>query len=112
MTLEHQSLASGRWQHFSLMEQLANVGSEVERTISWNAKGNPDYSSKAFSRALELLELTLDTNLTAAQLRELTRAQELLIDHFAGTNEFQTTPALWQSYFRAFTYAAQLQRGR
>lgn len=112
MTPEHVTLAAGRWQTFSLMEQLANVGSEVERTISWNAKGNPDYSTKAFTRALELLQLTLDTELTAARLRELTRTQELLVDHFIGKNEFQTTTALWRSYFGAFTYAAQLQRGR
>jgi len=29
----HKQLASGRWFKLSLVEQLANVGSDVERTI-------------------------------------------------------------------------------
>jgi hypothetical protein len=31
----HPSLAAGRWRTFSLMEQLAHVGSEVERALNW-----------------------------------------------------------------------------
>ncbi|MFH0887052.1 MAG: hypothetical protein V1843_02670 [bacterium] len=59
MSHQHRELASGRWQSLSLMEQLANVGSEVERTISWRKKNNADYSRMAFDRALELLDLTI-----------------------------------------------------
>lgn len=109
---EHQTLSQGRWNEFGLMEQLANVGSEVERALSWKAKGNVEYSDKAVARALELLELTLSSNLTAPQLREVTRTRELLGDYFVGENQFQNTPALWHTYFGAFTYAAQLERGR
>ena len=59
MSYQHKELAAGRWTAFSLMEQMANVGSEVERAISWKDKGNPDYSRQAFYRALELMELTI-----------------------------------------------------
>jgi hypothetical protein len=31
----HKELAAGRWLEFSFMEQMANIGSEVERAIKW-----------------------------------------------------------------------------
>jgi hypothetical protein len=34
MSYQHQSLASGRWRSLSLIEQLANIGSEVKATPS------------------------------------------------------------------------------
>jgi hypothetical protein len=36
----HKELAAGRWFQFSLMEQLANVGTDIERTIQWRKAGN------------------------------------------------------------------------
>ena len=45
-----------RWHQFSLAEQLANVGTDVERAIRWKEKNNPDFSQKAFERSLELLD--------------------------------------------------------
>lgn len=55
----HKDLASGRWFELSLVEQLANVGSDIERTIQWKKKEDLEYSKKAFERALELLDLTI-----------------------------------------------------
>jgi hypothetical protein len=34
----HKQLTAGRWQRLSLMEQLANVGSEVGRAARWYGK--------------------------------------------------------------------------
>jgi len=59
MGAQHRDLAGGRWRELSLVEQLANVGSEVECALSWAAKDNEDYSRKALERALELLSLTI-----------------------------------------------------
>ena len=39
---------------------MANVGSEVERALNWQAKGNKEYSRLAFERALELLDFTTE----------------------------------------------------
>lgn len=74
---QHKALAAGRWQQFSLAEQMAHVGSEVER-----AKGYP-------------------------RLRELARVREALVDDFFGTNEYRSTDALWRRYFGAFTWLAR-----
>ena len=41
------------------LEQLANVGCDIERTIQWKKKGDIDYSAKSFERAMELLDLTI-----------------------------------------------------
>ena len=53
MNYQHQQLAEGRWNKLSFLEQMANVGSEVERTLRWKEKGNSRYSQLAFFRALE-----------------------------------------------------------
>jgi len=52
MTFQHQQLAGGRWFKLSFFEQMANIGSEIERTISWKNKENLDYSRQAFSGRL------------------------------------------------------------
>ena len=115
MSTSHPDLAEGRWQTLSLVEQLANVGSEIERALNWSRKGRSDYSDKAFARGLELLGLTIvdPGNLgRPGHLRELTRLREVLLDYFLGSNEFGSTEASWRSYFGAFGMAAALQRER
>ena len=66
MSYQHKDLAAGRWGQLSFIEQMANIGSEVERALNWRIKKNTDYAQKAFERALELIDLTLDkdTNLS------------------------------------------------
>ena len=54
----HGTLAAGRWQTMSLMEQLGNVGSEVERAIRSHSAGNTARFDHALDRALELFDLT------------------------------------------------------
>ncbi len=108
----HKDLASGKWFELSFMEQLANVGSDVERTIQWKKKGNLEYSNQAFERVLELLDFTIADPKNKGRLREVVRAREALVDHFMFDNEYNTTDESWQKYFYQFGYAAALQRGR
>src|SRR2546427_6599301 len=54
----HVGLAAGRWAALSLVEQLANVGAEVDRAVAaWEAQ-RPDRFDRALARALELFDLT------------------------------------------------------
>jgi hypothetical protein len=109
----HKDLEPSRWFKFSLFEQLANVGTDIERTIYWRKQGNSDYSIKAFERALELLDLTIaDPKNKGGSLKEIVRVREALVDHFVYDNEYATTDELWQQYFFDFNYAAALQRGK
>ena len=36
----HQKMASGRWQKFTIFEQMANIGSEVGRALNWKEKNS------------------------------------------------------------------------
>ena len=61
---------------------MAHVGSEVERALNWKAKNNLERSAKAFDRALELLDLTLDCPRNRPRLKEIARAREVCVDFF------------------------------
>ena len=107
MSYQHKELSGGRWNKLSFLEQMANIGSEVERALNWKSKNNLSYCQKASGRALELLDLSLDTVKTFPRLKELARLREAIVDYFFGENQFASTPALWKGYFSHFTYAAR-----
>ena len=110
MTFQHRELAAGRWYDLSFFEQMANVGAEIGRTVTWKEKGRPDYSYRAFERALELLDLTISDRKNRSRLRELARVREALADHFAFDNSFQSSDQSWQRYFQPFQFAARANR--
>ncbi len=92
----------------SFFEQMANIGSEVERAINWRKKGNSEYSKFACERALELLDLTIDDLKNQKRLRELLRLREVLVDYFYSSNSFSSSDILWKNYFFPFNRAARL----
>lgn len=110
MSYQHKELAAGRWRQLSFLEQMANIGGEVERALNWREKQNPDYSQKAFERVLELIDLTLDSAAGMPRLKELTRVREAIVDFFAGSNQFRSNGTSWRKYFLPFTYAARRNR--
>ena len=107
MNYQHQNLAQGRWKQLTFLEQMANIGSEVERTLDWRVKNNEAYSQKAFERALELMDLTLDSVKGLARLKEVARIREVWADYFFGENQYGSTEASWRKYFFHFTFAAR-----
>lgn len=110
MTFQHKTLAQGRWREFPLPEQLANIGSEIFRTIKWHHQGNADYSKMAFERALELFDLTLQDPKNRGRLKEVARGRELAVDYFFGCNVYQSSDEFWQKYFMAFNTLARQGR--
>ena len=110
MTTHHKGLTIERWSGMPFVEQMGNVGSEVERTISWRAKKNEHYSQMAFERALELLDLTRKDPKNASKLKELGRVRECLVDYFMYFNEYGSTEESWKKYFYNFAYAARKNR--
>ena len=107
MTYQHKELAQGRWRQLPLVEQMANIGSEVERALNWRAKNNAAYCRQAAERALELMDLTLDSVKGLAKLKEVARVREVLVDYFFGENEYGFTEAALRKYFFNFTYASR-----
>lgn len=105
-------LASGRWIEFSLVEQLAHVGADVDCAISWRDKNNKLYSEHAVERALELMYFTIADPKNKKHLRALVYLRSILADYFLGINEFNFTDEFWHNYFYDFNYAATIARGR
>jgi hypothetical protein len=103
----HKNLAAGRWGTFSLMTQLANIGSEVSRAIAWHRKSVLPTRDKAIDRALELFDLTIADARWKNRLKEITRARETVCDLFYGDNIYQTSFASLERYFLQFGIAAR-----
>lgn len=110
MSHQHKELAEGRWNTLSFSEQMANIGSEIERTISWKKKGRSEISARAFERALELIDLTVADPKNRKRLRELLRVREAVADHFYFDNYYRSTPESWQRYFGSFLIAVRGKR--
>ena len=109
---QHHDAARGRWWNLSLAEQFGNVGSEISRAIRWSTK-NPETAQAALYRGLELFDLMLDDPQhrgSAARLREIARAREVVVDYLAGANEYGSTGPSLQKYFDQFALAARLAR--
>jgi len=107
MTYQHKELAEGRWKDMSFCEQMANIGSEVERALNWRGKNNQEYSQKALFRALELLELTIDCVPKETYLKELTRTREVILDYFMGDNNYKMDVPLLKKFFYYFGVSAR-----
>lgn len=105
----HEQLASGRWQRLSLMEQLANVGSEVGRAARWYGK-DQQRCEQPFISTLELLDLTIADDRWKGRRKELTRARELLCDAMQGGTEYGSDLAALDRYFFHFAVAARAGR--
>ena len=91
-------LDMGRWASLSLMEQMANIGSEVGRTCKWFTKGKPDMAEKAFIRALDLIDLTIKCGRQnqpgrSEMLKELCRLRENFCDAYL-SNDIHTLEQL------------------
>jgi hypothetical protein len=108
--LFHQDLALGRWQTFSLLEQMANIGSEVGRAINAREQGKEDRAIAASYRALELFDLSLNDPKHRHRLKEIARARECFVDFFFGENQYSFTGDWWQRYFLDFAVAARQQK--
>lgn len=106
MSFLHKELASGRWQNFSLAEQLGNIGSEVSRSIRWRGKDEKLFWG-AVERALELFDLTLADPRWRGRLREIARAREVFCDAVFGGKLYKSSLEDLDRYFLQFALAAR-----
>lgn len=97
-----------RWERFTLMEQLANVGSEVERAIRAHESGNRSRFENALSRALSLFDLTAtDGRWNGPRRREVLRAREEFCRLFYDPDVPAWSADGLRRYFLAFALAAR-----
>jgi hypothetical protein len=103
----HRNLTLSHWQKFSLVEQLANIGAEVGRALSWQKKGDKEKGQRAIERGLELFDLTISDQRWQHRLKEIARAREVVCDYFFGDNQYQSSPESLDKYFLSFAMAAR-----
>lgn len=108
----HKELAQGRWFELDLIEQLANIGMDVDRAFRWKNRGNIEYGQLAFERALDLIDLTKADPKNKRRLKEVCRAREFLIDHFMFDNQYNFTEEFWHDYFFQFNYMVAIRNGK
>ncbi|MEK7294547.1 MAG: hypothetical protein AAB049_06170 [Nitrospirota bacterium] len=109
MAVQHEGLAAGNWHRRSLVDQLANVGSEVGRMRRWHGQDLPR-CERAFLRALELLDLTIGDARWRGRRKELSRVRAFLCDAMLGGKEYGSTLDGLDRYFLAFAVAARARR--
>lgn len=105
---QHAELAAGRWRTMTLVEQLANVGSEVDRAMRAHADGRPDRRDRALARALELFDLTAaDERWRGPRRREVLRAREYVCGILFGETAEPGAAEFVRKYFLQFAVAAR-----
>ena len=108
----HAGLAAGRWHALTIVEQLAHVGSEVDRAIRAHAAGKEARRDLAIDRALELFDLTAaDPRWHGSRRREILRAREEFCRLFFDDMMPAGSAASLQKYFLHFAVAARRSRG-
>ena len=97
-----------RWANLSVVEQLAHVGSEVERSIRARESGNATRLENALARALELFDLTAaDERWRGPRRREILRAREEFCRLFYDDSVSPNSVRGLRRYFLAFAVAAR-----
>lgn len=93
------------------MEQLGNVGSEVERALRAHAQGQRDRFEHALDRALELFDLTAnDPRWHGHRRREVLRAREQFCRVFFDDAAEEGLSDYLRKYFLQFAVAARSAR--
>ena len=99
-----------RWQELSLVEQLANIGSEVYRVKMWQGKDEKLFENSVL-RALDLFYLTLSDPKNKERLKEIARVKELFLDTvYNEAKEYKTTLDDLDKYF--YQFALLLSRNK
>lgn len=109
MTVYHHKELKNTWSSYSIFKQMANIGADVGRAMSWKKKGNIKLSQNAFFRALELIDFCVDDKRNSGRLGELLRMREMLVDYVMGDNLYKSSDLLWDSYFLHYAVATRMK---
>jgi len=108
MTDTYKERVARTWFTYTFEEQMGNIGSDVDRIISWRKKENEEYATEAFYRTLDLLDLTKsDKRWHGPKLKELCRLREVLCDSFFGGELYNTPLEYFSKYFFEFALMAR-----
>ena len=97
---QHMEAAAEDWFKRSLIEQLANIGSEVSRCIK--SRGSQNRYWGAVSRALDLFYLTIADPRWKGRRKEILRVRELFCAAALGSDEYKTSLEDLDKYFNYY----------
>ncbi|MDE2874812.1 MAG: hypothetical protein OXU69_07505 [Gemmatimonadota bacterium] len=105
----HKRAAAGAWARLELVEQLGNVGTEVDRTIRAHEAGRTSRFESALERALELFDLTAsDPRWHGHRCQEILRAREEFCRLFFDPDVPSGSAEGLRRYFFGFGHAARM----
>ena len=105
----HKRAAAGAWGRLELVEQLGNVGSEVDRAIRAHQAGRAGRFESALERALELFDLTAaDPRWHGHRCQEILRAREEFCRLFFDPDVPSGSAEGLRKYFFGFGHAARM----
>jgi len=107
-----KNIPAKKWDKLSFVQQMANIGSEAERAMSWKKQERQQYFWNSLCRTLDLINLTIGDEKNINQLRELTRIKELWLDLVVGKNEYRQSDETWKKYFHPFYIKARKKLSR
>lgn len=91
-----------KWFGMSVEDQISNVGSEVNRALNWQARGNEIRAVNFCKKAKELLQLSIEDPKNRNRIGEFFNCICELDDYFSGENLYETTPEMMRKYYDAF----------
>ncbi len=106
-----------RWAEMPFIAQMANIGSEVGRTMKWKRKGNAKMTQSAFVRALDLFDLTIAVGRVNesfssrdSMLKEVIRARDQFCEEYLSEDSDALLPS--DRYFSHFAKALAFRADR
>lgn len=96
-----------KWQKLSFFEQMGNIGSEVSRARHWAEKDDKENQRKSLERAIDLVDLSVQSQKKSPRLFELLRLREVICDISIGSINYNVYPQDLEKYFLSFALAAR-----
>ena len=112
MNTFHTNLQN-RWVRFSIIEQLANIGSEFGRMVPFYKGKDTGRFEEALARLLELFEFTLaDPRWQYPRKREVARLKENILTLFYSSISEEERDGSFRSIDQQFLYYGIAARNR
>ena len=106
-----------KWAEMDFITQMANIGSEVGRTLKWKQKKNAALARSAFIRALDLFDLTIEVGRNKStpssrdsMLREVLRARDQFAEEYLSDDDDAIRGS--DRYFSHFAKASAIRSRR
>lgn len=96
-----------RWFSLNYVDQMAHIGSEIERASYWEAKSDRTSRNHCLERALDLIDLTKNDSRLNGRRKELCYLRELVADQYANTSVYDVTLESIDQYCTEFALIAR-----